>query len=533
MRRPPLPSVIGDLLVDRRAASALLASAVALFAAGMDPKIMAPMATTTQAALRERPELEGLVLLLSVITATFLLVGGAVGDLHRARPVILGGLAISLAAAVLAIPMLESQDLVFRLVRLVGIASAAIVMPAALAVAAVSYTGVNRATAIGIAYAGYGAGQAVSPTLVSLIPGHPLPAFVGAIAACTLALLVVWPRIPDIPRATAPERPVVVGTALWAIGVVLVTIGVLWLGGGWDNPLRLGIVGLGAMLIAAFYAASRRRRHRVGEAAVHVERRPVAIALFVGLIIAAAQTVAASQMPLFFGVVMNYGPLLGVIALAPLFAGLVLAGPIAGVLLGRYQPRNLIGGGVVLVGLGNLVTALILGRGTPYLAFIVPLLVVGGGFVVATTVRTAIIFASVPRGLPATAAALNEASIEVGTRAGVVIITAALADLAVRIYTGSQAGVPPDQLASAVEGLRSLMGALGLPTWQAAAAAVQPGDLRIYAESYVAALRIVFLGGGLLGVGGGFIAWLALGRRDPLATVYEFGEERRSEGPAA
>ena len=531
MRRPPLPSVIGDLLVDRRAASALLASAVALFAAGMDPKIMAPMATTTQAALRERPELEGLVLLLSVITATFLLVGGAVGDLSRARPVVMGGLVISLAAAIIAIPLLGSQDLSFRLVRLMGIASAAILMPSALAMAAVSYAGVNRATAIGLAYAGYGAGQAVSPTLVSLIPGQPLPAFIGSIAACAIALFVVRNRIPEIPRASAPEHPLVIGTALWAIGVVLVTIGVLWFGGGWDNPIRLSVVGLGIVMLVAFYAMSRRRPPK-GEAPVRVDRRPVAIALFVGLVIAAAQTVPASQMPLFFSVVMRYGPLFGVVALAPLFAGLILAGPIAGVLLGRYQPRNLIGGGVVLVGLGDIATAFILGRGTPYLAFIVPLLVVGGGFVVATTVRTAIIFASVPRGLPATAAALNEASIEVGTRAGIVIITAVLADLAVRLYTNTQAGVPADQLANAVEGLRSLMGALGLPTWQEAAAAVQPADMQLYGESFIQALRIVLFGGGLLGVVGGVVAWIALGPRDPLATVYEFGEERRGEVPA-
>jgi len=532
MRRPPLPSVIGDLLVDRRAASALLASAVALFAAGMDPKIMAPMATTTQAALRERPEIEGLVLLLSVVTASFLLVGGAIGDLSRARPVILIGLSMSLVAAVVAIPMLGSQDLAFRLVRLVGIASAAIVMPSALAMAAVSYTGVNRATAIGLAYAGYGVGQAVSPALVSFIPGQPLPAFIGSVAACALALFVVRDRIPEIPRASAPERPLVIGTAFWAIGLVLVIIGVLWFGGGWDNPLRLGVIGLGIVMLGAFYAISRRRPPK-GEAPVRVDRKPVAIALFVGLVIAAAQTVPASQMPLFFSVVMAYGPLFGVVALAPLFAGLILAGPIAGVLLKRYQPRNLIGGGVVLVGLGDIVTAFILGRGTPYLAFIMPLLVVGGGFVVATTVRTAIIFASVPRGLPATAAALNEASIEVGTRAGIVVITAVLADLTVRLYSSTQVGVPADQLANAVEGLRSLMGALGLPNWRDAAQAVQPGDMKLYGESFIQALRVVLLGGGLLGVIGGVIAWLALGSRDPLATVYEFDDERRGEADAA
>ena len=54
---------------------------------------------------------------------------------------------------------------------------------------------------------------------------------------------------------------------------------------------------------------------------------------------------------------------------------------------------------------------LILGRDTSYVLFVLPLVLIGAGFVIATTVRTAIIFASVPRGLPATAAAMNEASI--------------------------------------------------------------------------------------------------------------------------
>ena len=75
----------------------------ALFAAGMDPKVMAPMATTTQAAIRARPEIEGLILLISVLTAVLLLVGGAVGDTRRARPIITGGLAVSLASAILAV----------------------------------------------------------------------------------------------------------------------------------------------------------------------------------------------------------------------------------------------------------------------------------------------------------------------------------------------------------------------------------------------------------------------------------------------
>ncbi len=88
------------------------------------------------------------------------------------------------------------------------------------------------------------------------------------------------------------------------------------------------------------------------------------------------------------------------LAVAPLFAGLVVAGPIAGFLLARFAPRVLVAAGLVTVGLGNLGVAMLAGPATGYVLFVLPLLLIGAGFVVATTVRTAIIFASVPRGPP-------------------------------------------------------------------------------------------------------------------------------------
>ena len=138
------------------------------------------------------------------------------------------------------------------------------------------------------------------------------------------------------------------------------------------------------------------------------------VALFAGLVIAVAQNIPMSQLPNYFGVILGYGPLFGIVAVAPLFVALVLAGPVAGYLLARVSPRTLVGGGIVAVGIGNLAMGLILGRDASYIGFVLPLVLIGGGFVIATTVRTAIIFASVPRGLPATAAAMNEASIQVG-----------------------------------------------------------------------------------------------------------------------
>jgi MFS family permease len=523
MPRPPLPSFIGDLVADRTAARALLAAMAALFAAGLDPKVMAPMATTTQAAIRAQPDIEGLVLLVSLATALLLLVGGAVGDISRARPIILGGLAVSLVAAIVALPLVGA-GLPFTLVRFAGVASAAMVMPVSLAMAATSYTGVARATAIGIAYAAYGAGQGISPTLVALVPGHPGPAFLASIAGCALALFGVRGRIPVLERANRVERPIVFGTALWAGGVVMVATAILWFGAGLTNPLRLGLLAGGVALIVLFFAWER-RRHETDADAVHVERRPVTIALFVGLIIAVAQVVPMSQLPLYFGVAMRYGPVLGMIALAPLFLGLVAAGPVAGYLLARFQPRHLVLGGMLAVGLGNVFLAVVMGRDTPYPAFVVPLLLVGGGFVIATTVRTAIIFAAVPRGLPATAAALNEASIEVGTRAGIVVVTAVLAQVAVSAYASTLVGTPAE-VEAALAPFRELLIALGTPSYAELAQVVQPGDLAGYREAYETGVRVALLGAGVIALVGAAISWLALGRRNPLQTVYDHRDER-------
>jgi MFS family permease len=57
--------------------------------------------------------------------------------------------------------------------------------------------------------------------------------------------------------------------------------------------------------------------------------------------------------------VLGYGPLFAVAALAPLFGALILAGPVAGFLLARYAPRTLVGIGAIVVGLGSLLMALI------------------------------------------------------------------------------------------------------------------------------------------------------------------------------
>ncbi|HEY6571497.1 MAG TPA: hypothetical protein VIZ22_14485, partial [Candidatus Limnocylindrales bacterium] len=221
-------------------------------------------------------------------------------------------------------------------------------------------------------------------------------------------------------------------------------------------------------------------------------------------------------------------------AVAPLFLGLVLAGPIAGYLLSRLSPRVLVAAGLVVVGLGNLLVAVIAGPGTGYVLFVFPLLFIGIGFVVATTVRTAIIFASVPRGLPATAAALNEASIAVGNRMGIVLVTAIVSLVSMAALDASLNGVAADAAATARQQFSDLLIAVGTPAFTSLAGAVQPSDAGGYIDAYVTGVRTALALGGGSAVAGGFVVWFGLGHRDPLATrgvdpmasVYEHRDER-------
>ncbi len=250
------------------------------------------------------------------------------------------------------------------------------------------------------------------------------------------------------------------------------------------------------------------------------------MAVIIGVLLGIAQAAPMMQLPLYFQVVERVSPFLAVVALVPLFGALILAGPIAGFLLSRASPRRLVGAGAIVVGAGNLLLAVTVSASGGYVFFVVPCLLVGAGYVIATTVRTAIIFSSVPRGLPATAAALNEASISVGARIGIVLVTALVANAALASYTASLGGLSPTDATAAIDAFRQVLIAVGTPSWHQVAETVTAVDAAPYREAFAVGVSTALAASGVVVVIGGAIAWVALGRRDPLATVYEHRDER-------
>ena len=144
----------------------------------------------------------------------------------------------------------------------------------------------------------------------------------------------------------------------------------------------------------------------------------------------------------------------------------------------------------------------------------------------ATTVRTAIIFASVSRGLPGTAAALNEASILVGSRIGLAALTALITQRALDLYAGSLPALDPAARDHAIGAFRDVLVAAGSPVIGQVLAALDRTDLASYGAAFIEASRESLLVTGVLALLAAPIAWVLLGRRDPLTTVWDHAEER-------
>ena len=428
-----MPAFIAELGQPRSALLALIAGGLALFAAGLDPRVFSSGTPDAQTALREQPTLEAVFLLGAVAEAACLLIGGVLGDVIGRRRILLVGL-VALSLFEIG-AMLTGDGTLFYVFRIAAVASVGLVLPVALAIVAISYNGAARATALGLAYAASGAATAIAPAILLFVTPTigRWPSFLLAALVAGAALLVARRAVPQMEPPGLSARAVY-PHAIWAFGLLAVTGGIVGFRANSESLIRIGLIVGGSLLVALFLIVQRRRGGQAGDTAIDI--RPTTVALVAGVVIAIAQIAPTIEIPLFFQIAQRLAPLLATLAIAPFIIALIVCGPVAGALLKRYSPRTLIGAGLVIVGLGDI----LLGQAavdTSYLFFIVPFFAVGAGFVVGTCVRTAVIFASTPRRLPATAAALNQTSLVVGGQAGVAAVTALVSSAAVAWFTAS------------------------------------------------------------------------------------------------
>mgnify|MGYP001820453898 CR=1 FL=1 len=562
-RSVEVPDFIREVFEDPRRRGVLFAGVLALFAVGLVPRALSPGLPSSQELLRVQPEVQNLFLLLAFTSTATIILGGLVSDIYRRRSLLVGGLMVMAGGCGLSV--FFDHGALFYLGNYGAVAASGVVLAYGIGSVAIAYQGIPRATALGFVYAAFGAGAAVSPAVLTLFPtllpssDASVPAmfsfdttlaYVLPTIASLVALWAAYRYVPMIP-GTLPARPLLVaGVAFWSLSMLALVSGLLGLLGPASQLLPLVLLASGAIGTVALSAAFSRRSSAMGN--LVLDRRAIVAALVVGVTIGFAQAVPLMLLPIVFEYPLHYGTLFAILALIPFGLALVAAGPITGILIQRFGPRGIMAGGTLALGLANLAMALILAGiagavrdfyaanpGTArvdlgvahYALFVIPLLLIGAGFVLATTVRTAIVFATTPRGLPASAAAINEASVSLGSRVGIVIATTVVSITALASARAFTVDRPAAESEAMVAEFESILTTLGTPAFRGWFEAVfdrsAPAQLAAYAVSYVDGVTAALLLSGIVALVGAALAWFLIGRRNPMNTVFDMQEERQ------
>jgi predicted MFS family arabinose efflux permease len=384
----------------------------------------APLATlpATAAGVHAGPGAQAWILSgMSVGCAAGLLASGALGDDYGRRRTFLAGAAVLAAGSLLGAAAPEAVLLVLARI-LQGLGGAAIVACSLGLIGDAYPDGPGRARATGIWGAALGAGVAIGPFLalgVQTTAGWRSPYAITAMLA--VALAAAGRSALAESRAARPRPVDTAGTVLLASGLSALLAGLVEGRGGWNRPATLGLLLLGAVLVAGFVVAERRGRHPMLD--LGLLRRPD----FVGALIAALATGAGvlsitSYTPIIVEQGLGGSALAGVSAMLA-WSGLSVLTPLAARWLSaRITPRTQLVAGLVGCAAGQL-TLLGLHLGDPVTRLLPGLLVAGAanGVLNAALGRQAV--SSVPVERAAMGSGANNTARYVGSAIGLALVT--------------------------------------------------------------------------------------------------------------
>lgn len=526
MSRLPVPDFIDDVIRDPRQRGILVAGTLTIVAVGLVPRALSPGLPDAQQALKAQPAVENLFLLLSFISGAALVFGGLVSDLHRRRGLLVVSLVVMCGAGVLT-AFINGDTPVYYVSGSVAIVASGVAMAFGIGSVAVAYEGIPRATALGIVYAAFGAATAAATPLLTMFGpfGPRWQAYAVSAVAAAVAIWAAHRWIPRLPGQLPAPRSFLVGATVWLVSILALVTGVIGLIG--DRPRTLALVLVVAGLLGLAISSVRARRSRDLLRRLRFEQRPLGAALAVGIAVGFAQAVPLMLLPVVFQWVLGYGALFAILAIAPFAIALLVAGPVSGMLLRRMGPRSMMTVGTLVIGIGDILLAMILGLSglsDHYVTFIIPLVFIGAGFVVSTTVRTAIVFASTSRGMPGTAAALNETSVSLGSRVGIIVSTTVLTSVALDSLRQTVQGIP--DVEAMVDGFYGILLALGTPSFGELVGGASLAQHAANRVAYVDGVQVALVVSGIVAIGGAILAGILIGKKQPLGTVFEMKDER-------
>jgi MFS family permease len=258
--------------------------------------------------------------------------------------------------------------------------------------------------------------------------------------------------------------------------------------------------------------------------------RPLNAALLNGTLIALVMGGAILPLLYFFQNVQGLPQVPALLRLVPMVVAAAACSPLVGGLVARRGPRPVILGGLALMAAGCAGLAF-LRPTTPYPPVLVALVLMGAGNIAVITPVTEIVLKSVPAERSGSAAALNNAAMQVGGALGAATLTSVFLDAARADYA---ARLAPTGLT--VETIREVTRAWRQAVRESAStgARVLPeGMQRQFEEAFRTAFTVgvarVFAVAALVALACAALAWFGIPARGPAPPVRESG---RADGPA-
>jgi EmrB/QacA subfamily drug resistance transporter len=260
-----------------------------------------------------------------------------------------------------------------------------------------SYTGRDRGTAYGVWGAVAGASAAVGPILGGLLTQGlswrwiffvNLPV---SVAAVLLSLAVLSGE-----RPTHRRRVDVPGIVAFTIFAAALTFALIRAGDdGWAAGSVLALFGVGAVALIAFVLIQSRSDHALLDLALFRNRT------FVGVIIAAlvlnfSAFAYITYTSIWLQTLIGLSPIQAGLSALPLPAAAFLVSALIGRFLHGSAPGPIIGGGLLLIGLGAFISALLVGRGSSWPALVAGFTVCGVGVGLATPTLASTAMGAVP-----------------------------------------------------------------------------------------------------------------------------------------
>jgi MFS transporter, DHA2 family, multidrug resistance protein len=384
----------------------------------------------------------------ALVLAGLLIPLTALGDRLGRKRMLMAGYAAFAVGSILVL-WTTSAESVIALRALLGVGGA-LIMPSTLSLIRAVFTDVRERTlALSIWGATAALGAAIGPVvggaLLEVFSWHAafllnVPLMVAAIA-CGLWLL------PEN-RSTRPGRIDLPGVLMSAGGMAVGVYAVKQLGKHGPTLLTLALLVVAAALLVGFVKHCLRSSHPMLDVRLFQNR-----VLRAGVVAALASSVAMIAV-LFVGsqwlqLVEGFGPLRAGVALLPLAVGAIIASPFAPALAARTSPRAVLAGGLVVLGVGLALLA-VLPTTYPFVAAAFSVIGLGTA---ALGLGSALIMGAANDDQAGSAAAIEEITYELGGVFGITF----LGSLVGAVYRGGL----PDGVSEATR--ESVAGALGTP----------------------------------------------------------------------